>query len=365
MNIYSITEIVKATNNLLKPKSESALKKYIQKNKIKLPAKTERIIREAEKEILRQKKIDQNLEKPLVLKEKPLVLKNELSVTNNDKINSFNYKIRIKPEIKDRMINELYIYLKKKIKKNTLKLIIEDEVEIRNLKNRINLLNYKESELKNDYQILRDNYGSALKNNRTLKINNEALKVENKELKINKGILQNNLDQTNQTKEQLNIENNQLKNNLNKMKLNSDQILEKNRSMEINNAELKNTISRYIVNTKKLQETHKKSENLELEEQIKKVKFYQDENIRLSGALLTAQNQSETIKDNLNHIEIEKEKISNKIKELSKSIEGKNNIISTPFTKVPSDKNKKNDNKLNDEEQKKLDEVINRIFAKK
>ena len=32
------------------------------------------------------------------------------------------------------MINELYLYLKKKVRKSTLKLIIDEQLEIKNLK---------------------------------------------------------------------------------------------------------------------------------------------------------------------------------------------------------------------------------------
>ena len=64
---------------------------------------------------------------------------------------------------------------------------------------------------------------------------------------------------------------------------------------------------------------------------------------------------------NLTDIEIEKDEISNKIKELSKSIEEKTNIVSTNFVK---DNSKSVDEKLNFKEQKNLDEVINKIFSK-
>ena len=111
---------------------------------------------------------------------------------------------------------------------------------------------------------------------------------------------------------------------------------QKSRSFEINNAELKNTISKYIINSKKLQEqlnSAEKNKNLELNEINRKVKFYQDENVRISGELLSFQKKNENIKINLTDIETEKLNISNKIKELSKSIEQKTNIVQTTFPK--------------------------------
>ena len=346
MNVYSIKEIVEATNNILNSKPEASQKKNNETKEIKLSPETESIIVEEEKSILQQEKNIQNAEKTLVLK-------NEISTTTDSKINSSNYKIKIKPEVKDHMINELYLYLKRKVRKNTLKLIIEEQEEIKNLKNKINFLKQIESELKNNYEILKNHYESALENNKELKINND--------------VLQNDLNEVTKNKENLDIKNKELKINLKETKKNLKDSLEKNRSFEINNAELKNTLSRYIVNYKKIQEKLNlvnESKNLKLEEEVKKVKFYQDENIRLSSELLSTQKKNEITKENLNNIEIEKEKISNKIKDLNKSIEEKTNIISSPIIKSTSHDAKKDVDKLNDKEQKSLDEAISRIFAK-
>jgi len=388
MKIYSIEEIVKATNNYLNPKPEALLKKNNATKKIKLSSESESIIIEAEKSILQQEKNIQNVEKTLVLK-------NEISTTTNSKINSLNYKIKIKPELKDHMINELYLYLKRKVTKNTLKLIIEEQEEIRNLKNKINFLKQIENKLKNNYEILKNQHESALEYNKELQINKKQLNIENKELKINNDVIQNDLNEVTKIKEKLDIENKELKinndvlqNDINEVGKNKENLdinnkklkinlketkknlkdsLEKNRSFEINSAELKNTLSRYIVNSKKIQEKLnlvEESKNLKLEKEAKQVKFYQDENIRLSSELLSTQKKNEITKENLNNIEIEKEKISNKIKDLNKSIEEKTNIISSPLIRDASVDAKKNVDKLDDKEQKSLDEAISRIFAK-
>jgi hypothetical protein len=254
--------------------------------------------------------------------------------------------IKIKPEIKDHMINELFIYLKKKIKKNTLKLIIEEQLIKKNLENKINFLKQKDNQLTIDYLKLKNNYESVLENDKILKINNNNL--------------QNNLDQVTTVNEELKI-------NLKEQKLQLDESLQKNRSFEINNSELKNTLSRYVINSKKLQEKVnllKNSNNLDFEDEVKKVKFYQDENIRLSSELLLARKKNETIKVNLNDIELEKQKISNKIKELNNSITGKSNVISPNIIKEIPVETQNKDIKLNDKEQKSLDEVISKIFAK-
>ena len=383
MKIYSIKEIVKATNSFLNPETKTLPKKSKKIKNIKLPPETESIIAEAESTIL-----DEN-------KKRSLSLNNEVLNVPLNSIDSFNYKIKIKPEVKDHMINELYLYLKKKVRKSTLKLIIDEQLEIKNLKNKVNILKQTEANLKNSYQTLKNEHESALLDNKNLEINKIQLNSEINELRIGNEVLQNNLNQVTENNNQLDkkivelkTDNNVLHNNLNEVTENNKQLdienkdlkadfdktkndlnenIEKNRSNEIHNLELKNTVSRYIVNTKKIQEKldlAEKSNYLKLEAQTEKVKFYQEDNVRLSSELLAAQKKNITIKENLNFIETEKEEISNKIKELNKSIDEKTNIIPSNFIKQNLVKTEEKTETLNDKEQKSLDEVINRIFAK-
>ena len=382
MKIYSIKEIVEATNSFLKPKTKTLPKKTKKIKDIKLPPKTANLSAEAESTIL-----DENEKKPL--------LNNEVPNVPRHSIDSFNYKTKIKAEVKDHMINELYLYLKKKIRKSTLKLIIDEQLEIKNLKNQVDILKQTEANLKKSYQVLKNDHESVLLDNKNLEINKVQLNSEINELRNNNEVLQKNLNQITENEEKLNkeiiqlktdnnvlhnnlnqvaennkeldIENKELKADLNKTKNEFNENIGKNRANEIHNYELKNTVSRYIVNTKKIQEKlnlTEKSNNLNLEAQTKKVKFYQEENVRLSSELLAAQKKNITIKENLNSIETEKEEISNKIKELNKSIDEKTNIIPSNFIKQNLVKTEEKTETLNDKEQKSLDEVINRIFAK-
>ena len=79
---------------------------------------------------------------------------------------------------------------------------------------------------------------------------------------------------------------------------------------------------------------------------------------------MSVQKKNENIKVNLKDIEREKETISSTIKELSKSIEEKTNVFSTEFIKENNKKTEEKIDKLDNKEQKNIDEVINRIFAK-
>ena len=438
MKIYSIKEIIKASNDILKYEIPY---KVLNKENTRVKNKSSHKI---EDKIINSQKNNIEKEKKYQNKEKPLLLKNEVHTSTDNKIVSFNYKINIKPEVKDHMINELYHYLKKKVKKNTLKLIIDDQLELKNLKNKINLLKQIESKLKDNFESskrdneilqikqkkleneniefkihnesIHNNLDQANKDNSKLEIENKDLKIhndkldvdnidlkidndllndninkitqslerldnENKDLKIEKDklgldnidlkidndLLNDNINKITQGTEKLNVENKELKNNLEEIKDNLNESNLKNRSYETNNNELKKTVSRYIVNSKKIEENldlAEQSKNTKLVEQTDKVKFYQEENVRLSSELLIAKKKNETIKENLNVIETEKEKISNKIKELSQTIDVKSNIIPSSFIKSNEDMSEKKIDTLDEKEQQSLDEVINRIFAK-
>ena len=59
----------------------------------------------------------------------------------------------LNPKLKILCRSELYLYLKKKIKKNTLILIIESNLEIKNLKNKIILLKQNENTFTKSFKI--------------------------------------------------------------------------------------------------------------------------------------------------------------------------------------------------------------------
>ena len=124
----------------------------------------------------------------------------------------------------------------------------------------------------------------------------------------------------------------------------------------INNDELKNTISRYIKHNNNLQDhiNQLKEKEKELnfnksrvEDLLSKVKYYQDDNTRLSNEVVNIQNKYEMIKNNLTNIEDEKNKIFKQIKDLNNSLT-KNNILGTPFVKDILDEDTINSKVLND-----------------
>ena len=126
-----------------------------------------------------------------------------------------------------------------------------------------------------------------------------------------------------------------------------------------------NRLNLELTETQKMNEVLSTSNN--------KIKFYQDDNIRLSSQVNDFQKKYETIKNNFNEVEKEKNVIFNKIKELNNSLL-KNNIVGTPFLekKIEEDtinskvlnnisENNLNDNKNSDKDID-LDVTVNDIF---
>ena len=198
------------------------------------------------------------------------------------------------------------------------------------------------------------------------------------------------------------------------LKNSEKRVLEIDRSFKSNNAELKNTLSRYIANYKKLQEklnlvneskkdfneifldkskrdemiskikfyqdentrlsNEKSLDTSKKDEMISKIKFYQDENTRLSSEIINFKKKYETIKNNFTDVENEKNNIFKKVKELNNSLI-KNNIIGTPFVKETVVEDSINSKILNDitdtnlkkekektEQNNNLDDQISNIF---
>ena len=212
----------------------------------------------------------------------------------------------------------------------------------------------------------------------------ELKKLQNEEIIFNQKRLQANIiDNQKKLINEYRENNEELKFNLSNLE---KKLLEKDRSFKINNEELKNTLSRYIVNYKKLQEklnidieTKEDSNETSLDkskedEIISKIKFYQDENTRLSSEIIKIKKNYETIKENFTDVENQKNDIFKKIKELNNSLI-KNNIVGTPFiketieedsisSKILNDITNKNLNKEKKKTEKNnnLDEAINNIF---
>jgi|TARA_B110000438_G_scaffold302218_1_gene359264 hypothetical protein len=344
MKIYSITEIVQATNGILDTELKENLEnsqmseKLTKKNNEPLLLTQE--VNEFSKEISVKTSIPKHTENIIKETEEYLKTKKKKIIPYKLTQNNMNtaYKINIKNNIKQDLVNELFIFFKKKVKKNTLKLMIDQQLDIKNLKNKIYTLSSNINILNANSTNLKLNLNQSIKDNSFLEANN---KKDEKKL---------------------------------------EETIQINRSLEINNRELKTSIGRYISNSKKLQNEINELKdgqyeslafNKKINEVSQKIKFFQDENARLSGELIIARKRYGAIRQNFTNIEQEKNKISQRIQDLNESLnETKTNIVNTKFInktteeKPNEEKSNKDLNEINISKDENLNQKINQIFKK-
>jgi len=251
----------------------------------------------------------------------PLLLVNEISKNASPKanmsfINNLNKNnININEKIKNEIINELYNLFKKKIKKNTLKIIFDQQIEIKKFQKKIEYLNESKKILENNNHDLQSNLNQIIEDKKVLENNNHDLQssldkiIEEKEMLIEKNT---------RAQEELSLEKSNLLNNSNNEKL-----------TELNN----------------------------------KLKFYQDENLRLSRDLSNSQETHHIIKKQLNDFEKQKNQISNQIQELNNSVSKSNLITPTFVNELPPEASQDLKN-LNNQDMTNLNETIKKIFRK-
>ena len=248
----------------------------------------------------------------------PLVLYNEVnpSLNINNEILKINQLIKIKY-----LTNKNVFPLKEK------SYFDNDFISINNTTNKIN-------DYINKKRLVINNSINAQENELKLLYQEKKLLDQNKiqsDIIIHQQILLDNYKKNT----------NDLKFNSNKIKKKLEETIHLNRNLEINNNELKKSISRYISNNRKLQDTINKLKldytkpqlTIEqIEELNNKVKFYQEENIRLSNELISLQNKYATIKNNFTELELQKSIIYKQIQELNNSLIN-DNVLDAPSIK--------------------------------
>ena len=286
---FSISEIIKASDDILNTPSKSS-----KINNIKITKN--------------------NYSSPLLLVNE--ISKNASPKANMSFINNLNKNnININEKIKNEIINELYNFFKKKIKKNTLKIIFDQQIEIKKFQKKIEYLNESKKILENNNHDLQSNLNQIIEDKKVLENNNHDLQssldkiIEEKEMLIEKNT---------RAQEELSLEKSNLLNNSNNEKL-----------TELNN----------------------------------KLKFYQDENLRLSRDLSNSQETHHIIKKQLNDFEKQKNQISNQIQELNNSV-SKSNLITPTFINELAPEASQDLKNLNNQDMTNLNEKIKKIFRK-
>ena len=328
---FSISEIIKASDDILNTPSKSS-----KINNIKITKN--------------------NYSSPLLLVNE--ISKNVSPKANMSFINNLNKNnININEKIKNEIINELYNFLKKKIKKNTIKLIFDQQIKIKKFQKEIEYLNESKKILENNNHDLQSNLNQIIEDKKILENNNHDLQsnlnqiIEDKKiLENNNHDLQSNLNQIIEDKKVLENNNHDLQSSLDKIIEEKEMLIEKNtRAQEELSLEKSNLLNN--------------SNNEKLTELNNKLKFYQDENLRLSRDLSNSQETHHIIKKQLNDFEKQKNQISNQIQELNNSVSKSNLIEHTFVNELPPEASQDLKN-LNNQDMTNLNETIKKIFKK-
>ena len=307
---FSISEIIKASDDILNTPSKSSKINNIKTTK-------------------------NNYSSPLLLVNE--ISKNASPKANMSFINNLNKNnININEKIKNEIINELYNFFKKKIKKNTIKLIFDQQIEIKKFQKKIEYLNESKKILENNNHDLQSNLNQIIEDKKILENNNHDL--------------QSNLNQIIEDKKVLENNNHDLQSSLDQIIREKEMLIEKNtRAQEELSLEKSNLLNN--------------SNNEKLTELNNKLKFYQDENLRLSRDLSNSQETHHIIKKQLNDFEKQKNQISNQIQELNNSVSKSNLITPTFVSELPPEASQDLKN-LNNQDMTNLNETIKKIFKK-
>jgi len=352
INIYSIQEIVEATNNILKRPSE--------KNKTN---------RETQ-----------------VKKEAPFLLTDTIEVQEINKKNSnqkdknskshiiHKGKTKFKSQKEKQSIEDIYIKLNKKIKKNSLKLIFDQQVEINKLNNTIidlkqknqtilseqNALNFKINEMKNlkDNLILEKNSLNEQLENIIAKQMSSEIQID--ELKKNKIILKKQIDDLYGEKNNLSNEKNLLIEKLNDLKTKQSSSEIEIEKLKKEKLELENKIDEF-----QTQDENNKKKIYDISEIENKNKFFQDENIRIGSELLDIKKKHDILKKEIEKYENQKSNLISKINSVNEALNDTNILTNVFENKVQNKVNIIDHNKIETEISKNLEDKIKNIFSNK
>ena len=278
------------------------------------------------------------------------------------------------------------IPMSKNYNENTL--ILKDEIlKINDIIKAKFVLSKLDHNIKNNFLKLKKS-SIKLNNNfqkQSLEIKNsiKSQEIEIYKLRDKKSIQSDILENQKLLIEEHKIIKNKLEFTIKELKKKLENLTSSNENFLINNTELKNTINRYIEHNNNLQNniTQLKQDQVDtlldksrIEKMSQQIKFYQDDNVRLSNKIINIQKKYETIKDNFELSENEKNLIFKQIQNLNNSLTN-TNIIGTPYMKEKVQENSINskvlnnitnknlkDEKIKSKDSKDLDDEINNIF---
>jgi len=423
INVYSINEIIAASEAIL---TKPTVKK---KTIIDESFTTDKINESMELPInIKKKKLtEQSTSKEInniIVDEKNLQIQKKIDKTQEQSNHKKEYLYEDFKVTKDELVESIYLTFSKKIKKNTIKLIIdlkEDIVfltknisllkenkkiqndnkklltkDIVNLKNTVNELNTnlsqvqmssnilkeKNKNLNNEFNLLKDNYIKKhealilLENQNNILVNDYKNKELESKSKIEK--LEKEISTNNKLLHETNNQNNILVNDYKNKELESKskiEKLEKEISTNNNNDLIKSQISE-INDYKQLNEKNKNLEKtiedlrlsmsnnngVNISDLENKIKHYQDENIRISSELVESDKRFAVTRDSLSALQDQRSDLIEKLNSINNVIKGEN-IISNVFDESTNKTNTNQTPKKN-KSTGNLDKQIQDIFSK-
>ena len=213
IKIFSIKEILDASNNILnREKIKNKSTQPSQSFKLNINrAKNKLTDIETNKSTLKYtKNIEENTElssHSKIIDKEPLILKDDLNENKNNNPKTEKHTSEDLIETKKEIIDDLYKLLKEKIRKNTLKIILDQQLENKKLKNIVSDIRKKEflnlklnkklkdeiSNLKNNEKILNfkiSNFEKELKKatEKEFELSNSNRKLENDNFELKNSI---------------------------------------------------------------------------------------------------------------------------------------------------------------------------------
>ena len=339
MNIYSIEEIIKASNSILKKKGTPSYNN----EELNIVKKTN------------------NEKKHLLIPNKDFIKRVPVIIHNVNK---------------DELLDKLYNFFKNKVKKNTIKLIIELKEELVSLGNKIVVLKFHGEEKDKSNILLKSDILNLVNEKNKIKyelkkeiINTNLLQVENKNLKSKYLDLESNLKTLKNEKYELKKE----IINTNLLQVENKNLKSKYLDLESNLKTLKN--EKYelkketdelqvLTNTLKLPKNLIEEKNKQIVNLKNKIIFYQEDSLRINNELLNSQNKLKNINFEINNFKSERVNLIEKINTINELIKGKN-IVMNVFDQDVNKENSTHVNKIKSTDKIEINEKISEIFKKK
>ena len=384
INVYSINEIIAASEAIL---TKPTVKK---KTIIDESFTTDKINESMELPInIKKKKLtEQSTSKEInniIVDEKNLQIQKKIDKTQEQSNHKKEYLYEDFKVTKDELVESIYLTFSKKIKKNTIKLIIDLKEDIVFLTKNISLLkenkkiqNDNKKLLTKDIVNLKNTVNELNTNLSQVQMSSNILKEKNKNLNNDFNLLKDNYIKKHEALILLENQNNILVNDYKNKELESKskiEKLEKEISTNNNNDLIKSQISE-INDYKQLNEKNKNLEKtiedlrlsmsnnngVNISDLENKIKHYQDENIRISSELVESDKRFAVTRDSLSALQDQRSDLIEKLNSINNVMKGEN-IISNVFDESTNKTNTNQTPKKN-KSTGNLDKQIQDIFSK-